>query len=45
MSDGGAVAMYDVAEVNALAFAPTSDRFVYTTGAGRTYTTLARVPR
>jgi hypothetical protein len=45
MSDGGTVAMYDVAEVNALAFAPTSDRFVYTTGAGRTYTALARVPR
>jgi hypothetical protein len=45
MSDGGTVAMYDVAEVSALAFAPTSDRFVYTTGAGRTYTALARVPR
>lgn len=45
MSDGATVAMYDVAEVSALAFAPASDRFVYTTGAGRTYTALARVPR
>ena len=45
MSDGATVAMYDVAEVSALAFAPTGDRFVYTTGAGRTYTALARVPR
>lgn len=45
LSDGGTVAMYDVAEVSALAFAPTGDRFVYTTGAGRTYTALARVPR
>jgi hypothetical protein len=45
MSDGGKVAMYDVAEVSALALSPTGDRFVYTTGAGRTYTTLARVPR
>ena len=42
---GGVVAMYDVVGVSALAFAPDSDRFVYITGAGRTYTVVARVPR
>jgi hypothetical protein len=45
MSDGGNVAMYDVADVSAVALSPTGDRFVYTTGSGRTYTALARVPR
>ena len=45
LGDGGTVAMYDVADVSALAVSPTGDRFVYTTGSGRTYTTLARVPR
>ena len=45
MGDGGTVALYDVADVSALAVSPTGDRFVYTTGSGRTYTTLARVPR
>jgi hypothetical protein len=45
MEDGSAVAMYDVVGVNALAIAPDGDRFVYSTGAGRTYTALARVPR
>lgn len=45
MADGQTVAMYDVAGVNALAMAPDGDSFVYSTGAGRTYTVLARVPR
>jgi hypothetical protein len=45
MEDGSAVAIYDVVGLNALAVAPDGDRFVYSTGAGRTYTTLARVPR
>ncbi len=45
MQDGSAVAIYDVVGLNALAVAPDGDRFVYSTGAGRTYTTLARVPR
>ncbi len=45
MADGGVVAMYDVVGVNALAVAPDGGRFVYSTGAGRTYTALARVPR
>jgi WD40 repeat protein len=45
MSDGGTVAMYDVTDVSALAWSPTGDRFVYTTGSGRTYTALAGVPR
>jgi WD40 repeat protein len=45
LGDGGTVAMYDVADVSALAVSPTGDRFVYTTGSGRTYTALARVPR
>lgn len=45
MADGETIAMYDVAGVSALAFAPDGDSFVYTTGAGRTYTVLARVPR
>ena len=45
MADGGIVAMYDVVGVNALALAPAGDLFVYSTGEGRTYTVLARVPR
>jgi hypothetical protein len=45
MADGSAVAMYDVVGVSALAFAPDGGSFVYSTGAGRTYTVLARVPR
>jgi hypothetical protein len=45
MTDGQTVAMYDVAGVTALAVAPDGGSFVYSTGAGRTYTVLARVPR
>jgi hypothetical protein len=45
MADGSAVAMYDVVGVSALAFAPDGGSFVYSTGAGRTYSALARVPR
>lgn len=42
--DGGVLAMYDVADVTSIAIAPDSKTFVYTTGSGQTYTTLARVP-
>jgi hypothetical protein len=42
---GEPVAMYDVVGVSALAFAPDGGSFVYSTGAGRTYSVLARVPR
>jgi hypothetical protein len=45
MADGETMAMYDVAAVSALAVAPNGGTFVYSTGAGRTYTVLARVPR
>lgn len=45
MEDGSVVAMYDVAGVSALALAPDGESFVYSTGAGRAYTVLARVPR
>ncbi len=45
LGDGTTLAMYEVAHVSALAFAPDGNSFVYTTGAGRTYTVLARVPR
>jgi hypothetical protein len=45
LADGSVVAMYDVVGVNALAVAPDGNSFVYSTGAGRTYTTLARLPR
>ena len=45
MADGSVVAMYDVVGVSALAVAPDGGSFVYSTGAGRTYTALARVPR
>jgi hypothetical protein len=45
MADGGVVAMYDVVGVSALAIAPDGERFVYSTGAGRTYTVVARLPR
>ena len=45
VADGSVVAMYDVVGVNALAVAPDGNSFVYSTGAGRTYTTLARLPR
>jgi hypothetical protein len=44
-ADGGIAAMYDVAGVSALAVAPDGDLFMYSTGEGRTYTVLARVPR
>ena len=37
--------MYDVAGVSALTVAPDGASFVYSTGAGRTYTVMARVPR
>jgi hypothetical protein len=45
MADGAVIAMYDVVGVSALAVAPDGGSFVYSTGAGRTYTALARVPR
>ena len=45
LADGETIAMYDVAGVSALAVAPDGGTFVYSTGAGRTYTVLARVPR
>jgi hypothetical protein len=45
MADGSVVAMYDVVGVSALAIAPDGERFMYSTGAGRTYTVVARVPR
>lgn len=45
LADGSVVAMYDVVGVNALAVAPDGGSFVYSTGAGRTYTALARMPR
>jgi hypothetical protein len=45
MTDGQTVAMYDVAGVSSLAVAPDGASFMYSTGAGRTYTVLARVPR
>src|SRR6185503_562309 len=45
MADGVVVAMYDVVGVSAVAIAPDGERFMYTTGAGRTYTAVARVPR
>lgn len=45
VGDGGTVAMYDVADVTALAVSPDGGSFVYVTGAGRTYTALARIPR
>jgi hypothetical protein len=45
MADGSVVAMYDVVGVSALAIAPDGERFVYTTGAGRTYTVVAGLPR
>ena len=45
LRDGETLAIYEVARVSALAFAPDGGSFVYSTGAGRTYTVLARVPR
>jgi hypothetical protein len=45
MADGDVVAVYDVVGVSALAIAPDGERFLYSTGVGRTYTALARVPR
>ena len=45
LSDGVTLAMYDVRGVSALALAPDGGSFVYSTGAGRTYTAVARVPR
>ena len=45
MSDGDVVAVYDVVGLSALAIAPDGERFMYSTGVGRTYTALARVPR
>jgi len=43
--DGDVVAVYDVVGISALAVAPDGASFVYSTGTGRAYTTLARVPR
>jgi hypothetical protein len=45
MDDGSVVAMYDAVGVSALALSPDGERFAYSTGVGRTYTALARVPR
>lgn len=45
MTDGDVVAVYDVVGLSALAIAPDGERFMYSTGVGRTYTALARVPR
>jgi len=45
LGNGTTVAMYDVADVSALAVSPDGGSFVYSTGAGRTYTALARTPR
>lgn len=45
LRDGSTIAMYDVADVAALALSPDGGSFVYSTGAGRTYTALARTPR
>jgi hypothetical protein len=45
VQDGSVVAMYDVVGVSALALAPDGESFAYSTGAGRAYTVLARVPR
>ena len=44
MADGSVVAVYDVVGVSALAVAPDGGSFLYSTGVGRTYTALARVP-
>jgi hypothetical protein len=43
-ADGAVHAMYDVADVTSIAIAPDSKTFLYTTGSGQIYTTLARVP-
>jgi hypothetical protein len=45
IADGDVVAVYDVVGLSALAIAPDGERFMYSTGVGRTYTALARVPR
>lgn len=45
LDDGATIAMYDVQGVNAVAVAPDGGSFVYSTGADRTYTALAHVPR
>ena len=45
LADGATVAMYDVPGVSAIAVAPDGASFMYSTGSGRTYTVLARVPR
>jgi len=45
MADGDVVAVYDVVGLSALAISPDGERFMYSTGVGRTYTVLARVPR
>ena len=45
LQDGSVIAMYDVVGVSALAFAPDGETFAYSTGAGRTYTVVAQVPR
>jgi hypothetical protein len=45
MTDGDVVAVYDVIGLSALAIAPGGERFMYSTGVGRTYTVLARMPR
>jgi WD40 repeat protein len=43
-AEGSVEAMYDVADVTAIAIAPDSKTFAYTTGSGQIYTVLARVP-
>ena len=45
MADGDVVAVYDVVGLSALAISADGERFMYSTGVGRTYTVLARVPR
>ena len=45
MDDGSAVAIYDAVGVSALALSPDGSTFAYSTGIGRTYTAVARVPR
>ena len=45
LDGGGTIAMYDVPDVSSVAVAPDGSSFVYSTGAGRAYTAVARVPR
>jgi WD40 repeat protein len=43
-ADGAVEALYDERDVSALAIAPDSKTFVYTTGSGQTHTVLAWIP-